>query len=282
MSVPPVENPTCLAFKEYEEVPEMVPLDFTMDNVTWVASKHSGAAGALRAEAIELQNCLLLFGCATEELRVVLARMADWMANSSPSWAAYRALITCCLLVLDRRPGVRPVGIGETLRRAPAKLVMKAAGDQANTSCGNLQLCAGLESGIEEATHDVRQKRLERFRKSRQDEEEAGDSEKQEERRGVAELLNNLTIEKAGMKEEAAEHLEAKLGMEVEETGERDGEEEGDGNQRALGALDSSLDAEPNGTMIVDSCNGFNELIRLAMLWTVRNCWPAGARFAFN
>ena len=34
--------------------------------------------------------------------------------------------------------------------------------------------------------------------------------------------------------------------------------------------------------MLVDSHNGFNELSRLAMLWTVRHRWPAGARFAFN
>ena len=50
MQVPPVENPTCAAFEKYEDVPETVPLDFTEDDVTWVASKLSGAAGALGAE----------------------------------------------------------------------------------------------------------------------------------------------------------------------------------------------------------------------------------------
>ena len=47
------------------------------------------------------------------------------------------------------------MGIGETLHRALAKLVMRAAGDQAKTVCGNLQQCAGLKSGIEGATHAV-------------------------------------------------------------------------------------------------------------------------------
>ena len=39
MRVPPVENPTCAAFEEYEDVPKTVPLDFTEDDVAWVASK---------------------------------------------------------------------------------------------------------------------------------------------------------------------------------------------------------------------------------------------------
>ena len=102
MCVSPVENPTCAAFKEYEEVPETVPLDFTEDDVTWVAPKLSGAAGALGAEVIELQHLLLRFGCASEELRVVVARLANCMANSSPPWAAYCVLMACCLVALDK------------------------------------------------------------------------------------------------------------------------------------------------------------------------------------
>ena len=84
MCEPPVENPTCASFEEYEDIPETVPLDFTEDDVTWVASKLSGAAGALGAEAMELHNWLLRFGCASEEFRVVVSRLDDWMANSSP------------------------------------------------------------------------------------------------------------------------------------------------------------------------------------------------------
>ena len=35
MRVPPVENPACTAFKEYGEVPETIPLDFTEYEVMW-------------------------------------------------------------------------------------------------------------------------------------------------------------------------------------------------------------------------------------------------------
>ena len=73
--------------------------------------------------------------------------------------------------------------------------------------------------------------------------------------------------------------------MEIEEEGESEGEGEegGDGTLRALGALEFlTQDVDPIGTTLVDTCNGFNELSRLAMLWTVQHHWPEGARFVFN
>ena len=93
------------------------------------------------------------------------------------------------------------MGIGETLLRALAKLVMRAARDQANTACGNLQLCAGLEADIEGATHAVGQRRLAIVRERRGEAEEAEGSveeEEEEERRGVAGFLDNLTIKTVG------------------------------------------------------------------------------------
>ena len=129
-------------------MPETVPLDFLEDNIMWVASKFSGAAGALGAEAIELRNWILCFGCASEEFRVIVANLADWGANSSPPWAACRSLMACCPIEMDKLPWVYPVGIVKTLRQAITKLIMRAAGDQAKTACGSLQLCAGLEAGI--------------------------------------------------------------------------------------------------------------------------------------
>ena len=70
MRVPPVENPMCASFEDYEDVPKTVPLNFTKDDVTWVASKFSGAAGVMGVEAMELRNWLLCFRCTSEELRV--------------------------------------------------------------------------------------------------------------------------------------------------------------------------------------------------------------------
>ena len=70
--------------------------------------------------------------------------------------------MACRLIALDKRPWVRPVGIGEMLRRAIAKLVIRTAGDQAKAVCGSLQLCAGLLTGVEGVTHAVAQRQQER------------------------------------------------------------------------------------------------------------------------
>ena len=76
-----MENPTCSAFDKYKDVPKTVPLNFKEDDVTRVTSNLSGAANSLGAEAIEMRNWLLRFGCASEYLRVVVVRLSDWMAN---------------------------------------------------------------------------------------------------------------------------------------------------------------------------------------------------------
>ena len=71
--------------------------------------------------------------------------------------------MACCLVAIDKLPGVRPAGIGETLRRSIAKLVMRAAGYQAKMTYKILQLCAGLEASIKGETHAMVQKWQERI-----------------------------------------------------------------------------------------------------------------------
>ena len=150
-----MENPACAAFEEYGELPETVPFDFTKDDVTWVSSNISGAAGVQVAEEIELRNWIICFRFASEELRVIVSRLADWMDNFPLPWATYHTLIACCLVALNKSQGICSLEIGGTLHQDLAKLVMRAAGDQAKTACGKLHLCAGLKANIEGATHAV-------------------------------------------------------------------------------------------------------------------------------
>ena len=72
------------------------------------------------------------------------------------SWSAYHVLMLERLIGMDKHPGVRHVGVGETWRRIMDKLVVKVAGQEANEACGMEQLCGGMEAGIEGGIHKIR------------------------------------------------------------------------------------------------------------------------------
>ena len=66
------------------------------------------------------------------------------------------------LIPLDKRadkegkPGVRPIGVGEILRRIVGKVVVANIRDDIINAAGPLQTCAGLKSGIEASIHAMR------------------------------------------------------------------------------------------------------------------------------
>jgi hypothetical protein len=157
MREPKAEDIGTRVFEPYDALPQQIPLDITIDVVEAVASKISGAAGPGGTDAVALQSWLLRFGAESERLRAEMADLTLWLSNSHPPYAAYRALMACRLVALDKQPGVRPVGIGEIYRRLIAKCAISVIGHQATTACGNLNLCAGLPAGIEGAVHAVRQ-----------------------------------------------------------------------------------------------------------------------------
>ena len=86
------------------------------------------------------------------------------------------------------------------VRRGLDKLVMRAAGEQEKTVCGNLQLCAGLEASIEGETRSVVQRRREKVVQSRI-EEDPGDKTEAEEEEGSN--RDALRVEVDGTEEES-------------------------------------------------------------------------------
>ena len=99
-------------FEPYPSVPCQPPILVSGDVVESVASKLSGSAGPGGTDREELKNCLLRYGTHSHMLREELASLTNWLANDHSPWAAYRALMTCRLVALDKQPGVRPVGDG--------------------------------------------------------------------------------------------------------------------------------------------------------------------------
>ena len=52
-------------------------------------------------------------------------------------------------IAIDKKPGVCPVGVGETWRHVFAKCVLKIAGPEAINACQYDQVCANLEAEID-------------------------------------------------------------------------------------------------------------------------------------
>ena len=67
------------------------------------------------------------------------------------------AFVACRLVALDKCPGVRPIGIGETLRRIIGRAVAKAVSDDVQLAAGPLQICAGHQSGCNAAVLAMQQ-----------------------------------------------------------------------------------------------------------------------------
>ena len=65
----------------------------------------------------------------------------------------FEAFLACRFIPLDENPGLRPIGVGEVLRRIAGKVVMKVVKEDIKKAAGCLQLCVGQEAGCEAAIH---------------------------------------------------------------------------------------------------------------------------------
>ena len=112
-----------------------------------------GGAGPGGCDANHWQDSLVRFGAHSSRLRESVASLSRKLGNSIVPWENIRALMSSRLIALDKCPGVRPVDVGETLRRVIGKVVCMVTKIDAESVCGVSQLCAGLGAGIEGAVH---------------------------------------------------------------------------------------------------------------------------------
>ena len=137
LHTPDTSDPDRITFRDYGPPPDIIPVDCPAGDAEKIARKLRGSTGCSGLTAEALKNMLLRHGRASSELRDELTEWALWLANSSPPWAAYRAMHQGRLVALDKQPGVRPVGIGETWMRAVSKLVLAQCGMDGKEACGN-------------------------------------------------------------------------------------------------------------------------------------------------
>ena len=139
----------------YKETPIFIPVDITEEAVKLLARKLLGSSGPLGTDLEALQGWLLKFGEDSTRLRTSVENFVDWLSDGILPWAAYRAFMSGHLIALDKNPGVRPVGVGETWRGIFSNIVLKVTGPEVTMACQDDQLCAGLEVGIDGMFHRV-------------------------------------------------------------------------------------------------------------------------------
>ena len=66
------------------------------------------------------------------------------------------AYTACRLVPLDKKPGVRPVGVGEVLRRIIGKAITTILKQDIVNATAPIQVCSGLSGGAEAAIHALR------------------------------------------------------------------------------------------------------------------------------
>ena len=108
---------SCVTLETYEETPIFIPVDITEEAVESVAQTLLGISGPGGTYSDALQGWLLKFGEDSTRLLSSVENFVNWLANESPPWAAYCVFMSFRMIVLDKQPGIRPVGVGETWRR---------------------------------------------------------------------------------------------------------------------------------------------------------------------
>ena len=129
------------------------------DAIIRSAQNIHGSGGPSRIDADTWKNmiCSKAHGSESMQLAEEIAVLTRRLCAEAIPFDYVRTLMSCRLVPLKKSDNsVRPVGIGETLRRIISKSVVSLLKPDILSASGCLQTCAGLEGGIEAAVHAMR------------------------------------------------------------------------------------------------------------------------------
>ena len=116
-----------------------------------------GSAGPSGLDSHAWRQICSLYGKASDDICTQLAALGRLLSTHSVDPVSLSPLVACLLVALDKNPGVRPIGVGEVIRRIVTKAILRVIQRLVEEACGILQTCSGLPCGIEAAVHAMRE-----------------------------------------------------------------------------------------------------------------------------
>ncbi len=115
------------------------------------ALKIEGSAGPSGLDAFSWRRMCTAFGEKSIELCSAIAAFARKVSTQFVDQKSLMAYTSARLVPLNKNPGVRPIGVGEVVRRIVGKAIMRVVKHDLQDAVGCIQLCAGQDAGCEAA-----------------------------------------------------------------------------------------------------------------------------------
>eukprot|EP00117_Sycon_ciliatum_P037591 scpid15790/ scgid28089/ len=150
-------DPDVLLEGEPEPVRTVLFAAITADLIKKIARSIKGSSGPSGVDADGWRAMLTCYAAASDQLCSVLAEAARRICTDSVGGRDLEAFTAARLIALDKRPGVRPIAVGEVHRRIIARAVMRVVESDVMDVVAPSQLCVGIPSACETCVHAMRE-----------------------------------------------------------------------------------------------------------------------------
>ena len=120
------------------------------------ALRTKGGSGVTQQEDVLWHKMVTGYKDTSSSLCNAVAVLSRRLATECVDPKGLEALLSNRGIAIDKCPGLRPVGVGEIVRRIIGKAVMVVTGEKVQQAVGALQLCAGQPAGVESAIHAMK------------------------------------------------------------------------------------------------------------------------------
>jgi hypothetical protein len=117
------------------------------------ALRTFGSAGPSGVDAAAWRRWCTCYGLDSVALCNSVASLGRKISTIFVDPAGLSAFTACRLIPLDKKPGVRPIGVAEVCRRIIGKAIIKIVKIDIQESLAACQFCVGFDSGCEAAVH---------------------------------------------------------------------------------------------------------------------------------